>query len=355
MAVPYSAEADVLAARNPGAWSLHSAGLLHQTLGRIFRNAGDLGRSLAESDKALDDFRRLDAFSGPELHIAMARPEADRDEVLHMLGLTQISRSAALLDAGRLAESLAAIEDGRRREEECLALAPGSPPPMRSLTIVPGLRSVVLLEMGRRQEAIAEARRELRLTQEFLATDDSAVMTQRDVSQAKRHLGNALGDPGPLAQAAKEIGAIADGDPEFLLNRVLQAGTLNEYGFALAGKGRPADAAAAFRQALSRSEQVLAQAPGWVDALREKGMAEAGLGSGQCRGTWARVKEKSPLRSRPGDSRGACVGLSVMVPEGGGTNVFRGGRCSGTSERLALWPDRDAAGVPERACLRFRC
>ena len=313
MATPYAVEADAWALRKPDMWTLHASGLLHQTLGRIRRNAGELDLALRQLDAAIEIFDHLAKICKQTTVKAMVMDTVGLDQAYHMTAITQLARAGVFLDEGRAPESLAAVEEVGRFEQRALDLDPNSPAAVRTLNVIHGQRSVLLLETGKRERAVAEARIELEKATDFLKKDDSNATAQRDMSQAERHLGNALGDAVLLHAAAGKIAELADADPAFLLNRVLQAGTLNEYALALLKSGDRGGSTAAFNQALLIAGDVLREAPTWADSLRERAMAESGLArSGAtgmtvaCLADWAELRRRSPLRNRPGDARGAC-------------------------------------------------
>ena len=313
VASPYAASADRWMRESPGTTSLSATELLHQTLGRLRYRTGELDLALAELDRSIEDDNRLLAMAPDQPdNPHMAPPGAARPGVMHQVALTQGARASVLLDMGRLPESLAAVAGMERNEEPSLRDEPQNPVVLRVLYTAHGLRSLALLQMGRAREGAAEARLELRGAQALLQTQGPFPMPLRDVSQAQRHLGSALTGSDPVAaatlleQAAKGIARVADADPGFLWNRILQAGTLNEYGLALLRSGQRDHAGAAFTEALKISEAAAIEAPSWIDPVRERAVSESWLGQANCVAEWAELAKRSPLRYPAPQMESAC-------------------------------------------------
>jgi serine/threonine protein kinase/tetratricopeptide (TPR) repeat protein len=319
LALPYRAAADAAAQRDPTGGPLISSGLMHEGLGKIYRNAGDLEKSLAELDNAMSVFGKLDRVAVGQSILLMVQSTVGRDQSLHLLSLTGAARAGVLIDMGHPADGLLAIEQALRDEELALSFDRRSPPGRRQRAVLHGFRSRALLMMGRRADAIAAARAEVEAVNAFLAADDSSLIGRRDQTQANRHLANALiaSDPATAAtllkEAAQGIAAIGDADPEFLYNRVLQAGTQNELAFALLRLGLRDAATGYFRLSHGLAAETVEKAPTWVDPQRELAMAESGLlqtGASRlpesCLAAWLTVRSRSPLRHTAEDAPGVC-------------------------------------------------
>jgi tetratricopeptide (TPR) repeat protein len=307
LAAPYTDEAEAWIGRNPHAPPMQAAGLLHRAMGRTLRAQGDLEGALYHLDRSIDLLRALLPKTNPdESTRPMFSTDISTGQGVHDTGISTYSRAAVLLDMGRPAEALAAAVESGRLFDRDAALAPPSPAVLRMLAVNHGMKAEILLDMGRLDEALTEARAELARAQSNAAGDGASATDHRDLAEALRRMGNILcargdlkGGLAHLEDAAGAIGRTADLDPGFLYNRVLEAGTLNDYGRALQRAGRAGAAVPLFHLALDIAGRALAEAPSYAELFRERARACAGLGMrAQSLADWSEFRRRSPLNVR---------------------------------------------------------
>ncbi len=316
IAAKYSAEADGWAVRQKTTATLHSAGLLHQTVGRISRSAGQLEEALRHLDIAMQQFGKLNQIASEKPIYGMGGAAVSVDEGFHMMGLTETMRGQTFIDRGEFSKAIDALHASQKHEAGVLAMDNDSPAARRAMAVSHGHLSVALLGLKRDAAALQEAREELALTQALVTRDANNVTFRRDQTQAWRHMGTALCATGSCAEAVKlleqtaaEMAKIGDADPAFLFNRLFEAGGLNDLGEAQLSAGQMTAAREAFGKARDWCDKALAEAPGWLEFLRERARAYHGLANsgatakqkefaGLATADWERLWRESPLHRR---------------------------------------------------------
>jgi tetratricopeptide (TPR) repeat protein len=293
---------------------LNAAGLLQQVIARLRNRTGDLAGTLEAAARSRELFLQLMQYASAEKPLALASDEVTRLGVLHGLAITSAVCAGTLLEMGRADEALAAHREFLRLEQQAQGVEPGSPAAAGMLVTAHAFQSDVALFRGQVAEAQAEARAEIAGTDEAMRHDPSEVSMQRDLADAHRHLGQALcaaaavkACVAELAAAAAGIGAVAEKDPGLMLNRSMQAGTLNDYGAALERAGRSMEARAAFRSALALVEDCVREAPNRADLIRERARSHQGLKDAAAGADWAEFRRRSPLSRHISGERGPAA------------------------------------------------
>jgi hypothetical protein len=104
---------------------------------------------------------------------------------------------------------------------------------------------------------------------------------------------------------------MAESDPAFLQNRVLQAAVLNDWGEALLRANDLKAAQPVFARAAAICAQVLGMAPRWVYVLRESARAHSGIARAlrdpellrRSDSEWKEFHAQSPLDRTMGEER----------------------------------------------------
>jgi eukaryotic-like serine/threonine-protein kinase len=286
LAMRYAGDADGWSRREAGSMAaLQAAGILHQAAGRTLRAAGALSESAKQLDISAGLLGRLVNSSATVPMPIMVSTEVSRPQAQHDLARTIALQALVLADMGKLPEAAAAYEEFRRAEQQALDAMPADLSFQSGMAASRDGRSLVFLELGQLDAALAEARAGVEGVMSVSAGDESDSSGQRNLSQMHRRIGNALcakgdlrGCVAQLQTAADSIAKVAERDPAYLLDRVLQAATLNDYGAGLLRAGQLESASRAFQTAWETANQSLSDAPSWADLFRERARASAGLG-----------------------------------------------------------------------------
>jgi serine/threonine protein kinase len=285
MALRYAADADNWLQREPRSTvALQAAGILHQAAGKMLRNAGDLPGAMAQLDLSTNPLRRLTETSAATPAALMVPSSVHRPQALHDLARTFAARALALADMAQPQQANEAYEEFRRTEQSALDADPADLSIRSGMAFSHDGRSAVLLQLGRVDAALAEARAGVVSVLSVSAGDEADSSGQRYLSQMHRRVGNALCAKSDFRDCAAELRIAADSiavvaakDPGYFQNRVLQAATLNDYGAGLMRAQRTADAAAAFRAALRIADGTSAIESSWAELVRERARADREL------------------------------------------------------------------------------
>jgi serine/threonine protein kinase len=274
MALRYTADAGNWLQREPQSTAaLQAAGILHQAAGKMLRNGGDLAGAMRQLERSADLLQRLVTTSAATPATLMVSSTVDRPQALHDLARTFAARALVLADMAQPQQASAAYEEFRRTEQQALGAAPADLSFRSGMAFSHDGRSAVMLQLGRVDAALAEARAGVESVLSVSAGDEADSSGQRYLSQMHRRLGNALcarrdfrGCTAELNIAADSIAAVAAKDPGYFQNRVLQAATLNDYAAGLRRAGRAEEAAMAVQTAL----QIAEESPAWAELRQIK-------------------------------------------------------------------------------------
>jgi len=315
MAAPYTDEVDAWVRRDPRVAPIQAQGLLHRAMGRTLRATGDLDGALREMSRSVEVLRAgtplasLDESTRP-----MFATDVTHGQMLHDTGLSIYSLSGILMDMGRAADALAAALESERLFDLDAASSPPSPAVLRMLAVNHGLKADALLAMGRIAEAEAEVRESLRRVKRNVSSDQASVNDRRDLVEALRLQARILAARGDLngclsslQDAAGIIATLAHDDPVLVLNRLIQAETLNDWGEALERGNHASAAKELFTQSLGIVTEAQREAPGLAELIRQSARGYAGLGrllhdevmSRRSAVEWQEFRRHSPLDQRP--------------------------------------------------------
>jgi hypothetical protein len=328
VAARYAKEAGEWARSKPGQASLNAAALLEQQAARSAHYAGDLQETLRALDRSEAWDRALLPLAGAQESLPMATEEIDRRGVYHSLALTYAIRAGNLLDMGRADAAVAAHKNYRRLESAAQGLDVASAEASGLFTGAHAFQNDVALFLSQPDEGIREARAQLTEIESAHKLDRNQLSVQRDLADARRHLGLGLcakaewkACASELETAAHSFEQAAGDDPGLMYNQFVLAGTLNDYGNALVNGGRKDQATPIFRHALETAKIASTVAPGRVDLIRERARAHVGLAriasdrsqAEQGVADWAEFRKRSPLDLRMAREEQAAASLLARL------------------------------------------
>jgi tetratricopeptide (TPR) repeat protein len=183
---------------------------------------------------------------------------------------------------GRAADALRSIERARALFAESSSLSKNGPSDVRMFPRTRSLQALTLLRLGRLDEAWTEIN--VALTAGTANMIDGSATGQRDLAETHRHAGAILLARGDLPAALEQlrlstdvIGKLAETDGAFLVNRVLHAAMLIDYGEALTKARQASPARAAFEKSVSILNTAISEAPSWAALPPSLARATAGL------------------------------------------------------------------------------
>ena len=285
LASRYAAEADAWVKRDSQSPPLQAAELVHMALGRALRATGEHDRALKEFDLAVDaDRKAFPLTHSDNTPRPMFGTWLDRSQNYFDTGLAEFARTETLLDMGRADEAIANAEKTRDLFAQSMKAGRGGPSDQRMFARSHGLMARVLWASRRPEllgSALAEANIEMKAAEANVA--DGNATSVRDLAEAHEHMGNVLSARGDaksglahLQQGIDGMTGLVKSDPLFLVNRLLLARMLNDFGDVAMSAGRRAEGADAFRQARDLMDSAALEAPGSAEVRRERSRATSG-------------------------------------------------------------------------------
>ncbi|MES2180019.1 MAG: serine/threonine-protein kinase [Gemmatimonadota bacterium] len=295
----YATEVDAWVRRNTASPPLQAAELVHMGLGRALRAMGQFDSALEQFDVALAaDRKALPLSRTDNAPRPMFGTWLDRSQNLFDTGLAEFARTETLLDIGRVDDAIANAEKARALFAQSKGEGLGGPSDQRMFARVHGLVARALWASHRPaliDKALAAA--SIEFTAATANVADGNATSVRDLAEAHQHLGNILVARGDLQDGIEHLrSAIAgmDGlvtsDSVFLVNRVLLAGMLNDFGAASVAAKQDAAADAAYRRAFGLMLEAGKGAPTSFDVKRERSRAE-----GHVPGTATKLQSRDGL------------------------------------------------------------
>lgn len=282
----YIPDVEAWIGRATGSPPLQAGELVHAAMARALRAQGKADAALAEVQLSLDRSARAMPFTHTDnTPRPMFGTWLDMSQAHFDTGLALFVRAEALLDLGRAADAVAAAEEAQTRFDKARHVGTVGPSDERMFARVRGLHARALVESGqvtKLPEALALAAEEMRVA--VANTKDGMATAWRDLAEAHRHsamvrvaLHDVAGAERQLQGAIELMDALASSDPDFVVNRVLWAGMLNDLANVRLTRRDAPGAIAAFTRARDIAATVLASAPHSHDGQREYERASAGL------------------------------------------------------------------------------
>lgn len=209
--------------------------------------------------------RYADAALAFERALTLVRPLAERQDAttaVRRFLMASLGNSGDVpFFQGRYDDALARYEDARQIAREALRTSADRASALRDLQLTTTRSAYALKQLRRWAEGAALEREAIQLLTDLIALDPRAVSRRFELAQARRGLALTLLNTGRLEDALTEARAALtvfdaafalDPSPEDRFPRAVSFGTLADVELAL---GRRAEAVAAFRRALALSAE----------------------------------------------------------------------------------------------------